>query len=94
MQAAITFGFVGRMISANTAGRSGINVARASEQRITFSASFLDEISVSSSRQLFIFLIFKKNLDECIQKHIFLFILKMEALINLPEWHHRSVYQC
>ena len=47
------------------------------------SASFLAELSVSSPRKLFIFIILKKNLDQSIQK-IFYLILKKEAL--LPPW--------
>ena len=45
----------------------------------TISASFLAELSVSSPRKLFIFIILKKNLDQSIQK-IFYLILKKEAL--------------
>ena len=41
-------------------------------QRILFSASFLAEISVSSPRKTFIFIILKKNLDQSIQKKLFI----------------------
>ena len=47
VQTAIILGFVGGMISANTKSRSGINVARASEQRITSASVFKIKCNIS-----------------------------------------------
>ena len=51
---------------------------------ITSSASFVAKISVSAPRKIFILTIYKKNLDQSIQKTVYL-ILKTEALITTSD---------
>ena len=57
---------------------------------VYISASFLAEISVRSTQELFIFIIYKEYLlDQCIQK-IFHLILKKEALVCMEKLLRRA----